>query len=83
MNEKNGDVTVSAAEPPYNSLAEWQAQVQLVKGLSSRVMLCFAFGDPSIVDLKDAKETLEVLRALIDNLYAESARRSREAGGQS
>lgn len=78
MNEKNGDVTVNGAERPYSDLAEWAAQVKMASGLAARVTLCFAFGEPSTVDLKDADETIEVLHALVKNLRGEAERRWRE-----
>ncbi len=82
MNKENGDPNDHAAEPPYSDLAEWQAQVKLARGLSARVTLCFAFGDPSIVDLDDALQTIDLIRTLVANLHGESLRRSKAGGGQ-
>lgn len=78
MNEKKGDEKQTSAEPHYSSLEEWAAQVRMASGLAARVTMCFAFGEPSTVDLKDADETLETLHALVKNLRGEAERRWRE-----
>lgn len=82
MNEKKGDDQAPGAERPQTSLDEWQAQVRLFRGLTQRLTLCYGCGDPSIVDLQDAAETLRILTAVNINLLGEAARRSQEVGAQ-
>lgn len=78
MNKENGDVTVSGAERPYSSEAEWLAQIHMVRGLIQRVALCYGCGEPSIVDLQDAGEALRLINTLNSNLLGEATQRAKD-----
>lgn len=78
MNEKNGDVNVLRAERARTDQAERLAQITLFLGLTQRLVLCYSLGEPSIVDLNDAHESLLVMNSINANLRLDALQRAKD-----